>query len=150
MTTMGCGLDWKRLHKIIFLLTAYIFWLLSDFPNFSTWFYPEGLTSAVNCGRFTVTQRLWRRQAFSERYPERNSFWWKNFVPLPKMIPLPSCREEIPGRVRPLKRQWVTVFDRNQGGTVEYFVSHPWFVRGVGIFYTHPKADIRYKIQDIR
>ncbi len=41
--------------------------------------------------------------------------------------------------------------NRNQGGTVEYFCIPPLIeCQGMGIFYTHPKADIRYKIQDIR
>ena len=49
-------------------------------------------------------------------------------------LPLPNRLAEMPSRERPLKRQWV-VRKHNQGGTVEYFVSHPWFSGGGYFLY---------------
>ena len=94
-------------------------------------------------------KKLWWRHALTERFPERVPLWCKASVPLPTAIPLPSRGEEMPRRVRPLKRQWVAHFLSNQGGTVEYclFVSHPWFFQGMGIFYTFP-AGREWRIQN--
>ena len=51
---------------------------------------------------------------------------------------------EPPGRNArtgaPVKASMSDGESRNQGGTVEYFVSHPCFVRGWDYFYALPKT----------
>ena len=52
----------------------------------------------------TITKAV-TKTSVSGKIPREGATWCEAAVPLPKTIPLPSCREEIPGRVRPLKRQ---------------------------------------------
>ena len=92
-------------------------------------------------------KKLWWRHALTERFPERVPLWCKASVPLRTAIPLLSRREEMPWRVRPLKRQWVASIRSNQGGTVEYFCIPPLIFQGVGIFYTFP-AGREWRIQN--
>ena len=48
----------------------------------------------------------------------------------------PQGRNALPGA--PVKASMSDGASRNQGGTVEYFVSHPCFVRGWDYFYALP------------
>ena len=114
-------------------------------PVFRGWraiwpaFSPGALTRKWNCVTFYVVKGFDERHALSVRIPERNPFGARVPVPCGQRYHFPSRGAEMPRRSRPLSRQWVTAKGCNQGGTVEYFVSHPWFCSGDGIFLYPPR-----------
>ena len=74
--------------------------------------------------------RLFSRKAATKtrasvRFPERVPLWCKASVPLPQAIPLLSRVRGNATPGAPVKASMSDGICRNQGGTVEYFVSHP-------------------------
>ena len=84
-------------------------------------------------------KKLWRKTCRSGKNPREEPIWCEGFVPLPERIPLLSRREEMPWRVRPLKRQWVTAFAVTRVEPWNTFVSHPWSFRGWVFFIPSPQ-----------
>ena len=68
------------------------------------------------------------------------SAWWEDPAPLLSLHTTsePQVGNGLPGT--PVTVSMSGGLVRNQGGTVEYAntVSHPWFLSGVGFFYTLP------------
>ena len=126
IATPACGLVRNDILILRLFLLAEAIW-----PAFS----PGALTRKGNCVTVYVVKSFDERHALFVRISERNPFGARVPVPCGQRHHFPSCGAEMPRRSRPLPRQWVTASCRNQGGTVEYFVSHPWFCSGDGTFF---------------
>lgn len=62
------------------------------------------LTICQNCGKFSVEKAVMKTRRPGKILREV-AIWCEATVTLPRWIPLLSRREEMPCRVRPLKRQ---------------------------------------------
>ena len=85
----------------------YLHILATDFALWSTTsrhFSRKGLTSPEKYAKFSLIKAVTKTRA-AGKIPREDAIWCKAAVPLPTAIPLPSRGEEMPRRVRPLKRQ---------------------------------------------
>ena len=86
---------------------------------------PEGIDKGLFLCYILYVKSYDERHAFSVRIPERGPFGARALIPCGKRYHFPSCAGGNAPPVTPVTASMSDGASRNQGGTVEYFVSHP-------------------------